>query len=380
MSEFLRPRLIGPRFDEGKIPLEMLSDLSVLRDFIIDVAKQKYLEANPQRSRSPRRFADSISLTLARIDKGSATPVIHMDPQPPQVGGPPQLPGMPGMFDGYCQEAAKAIINEISAAESDGFTAGFLANKQLEYFDRIGRWLREGESIEFSSPASSTPARLTRESRLRLVLASQMEEITGEVYIRGSIPEADQDRMSFELLLQEGRKIPATMDERDQDVVLEVFNGYKDSRKALISGIGKYDRQGHLTKLASMENIVALDPLDIPSRLGELRKLSNGWLDGEGMVPPSDFLDWLAERFDLVYPDELPLPHIYPTPEGGVQAEWSLAPCEVSLEINPHSKMGEWHVLNRDTDDDTLASLNLGDDNGWIDLINRIRSLSEAPA
>ena len=117
-------------------------------------------------------------------------------------------------------------------------------------------------------------------------------------------------------------------------VVLEVFNGYMDDRKALIWGIGKRDRQGNLVRLESVEEIVALDPLDVPSRLCELRRLKNGWLDGEGVAPAPEFLDWLAGTFDRLYPDELPLPHIYPTVEGGVQAEWSLSSHEVSLSID----------------------------------------------
>ena len=378
MSEFLRPRLVGPRFDEGKIPLEMLGDLSVLREMVIEVAKWRYLEGNPHRKRSPKGFTDGISLALTGIEKGSATPVIDAEFHPPQVLGVPQLPGMPGIFDQYFVEARDAIIDAIAAAETDSLTAEHLPENCLEYFDRIGRRLREEESIEFTSPARTNPARLTKASRRRLVLASQMTEMTEVVRLRGSIPEADQDRLSFEILLLEGRKIPAAMQHSYQDVVLEVFNGYMDDRKALISGIGKRDRQGNLVRLESVEDIVALDPLDVPSRLCELRRLKNGWLDGEGVAPAPDFLDWLAGTFDRLYPDELPLPHIYPTVEGGVQAEWSLSSHEVSLSIDFATRAGEWHVLNADTTAEDRKLLNLADDNDWIALAQDIRSLAEA--
>ena len=151
-----------------------------------------------------------------------------------------------------------------------------------------------------------------------------------------------------------------------------------DDRKALIWGIGKRDRQGNLVRLESVEEIVALDPLDVPSRLCELRRLKNGWLDGEGVAPAPDFLDWLAGTFDRLYPDELPLPHIYPTVEGGVQAEWSLSSHEVSLSIDFATRAGEWHVLNADTTAEDRKPLNLADDNDWIALAQDIRSLAEA--
>ena len=377
MSEFLRPRLIGPRFDEGKVPLEMLGDLSVLRDLIIEVAKWQYLKANPNRKRSAKGFADGISLTLTGIERGSAIPVIDMESLPPHLPSAPQLPGMPGNFEHYYLEARDAIINAIAAAETDSLTAEHLPEKCLEYFDRIGRSLREEESIEFISPARKNSARLTKESRRRLVLASRISEMTEEVRLRGSIPEADQDRLSFELLLLEGQKIAATMHHQHQEVVLDVFNGYKDDRKALIWGIGKYDRLGNLVRLESVEDIVALDPLDVPSRLYELRELKNGWLDGEGVVPDLNFLGWLSERFDLFYPDDLPLPHIYPTVEGNVQAEWSLLPNEISLSIDCASHASEWHVLNTDTNAEILESLNLADDNDWMKLTQYIRSYAD---
>ena len=232
MTEFLRPRLIGPRFDQGKVPLEMLSDLAVLRELIMEVAKWRYLEANPSRKRSARGFADGVSITLTGIDKGSAIPIIDVEFHHPRWPSTPQLPGMPGHYERYFNEARDSIIDAIAAAETNSLTEEYLPEKCLAYFDRIGRGLRGEDSIEFISPARSSSARLTKESRRRLVLASRISEMTDEVRLRGYIPEADQDRMSFELLLLEGKKVSATMDVQHQEIILDVFNGYKGERKA----------------------------------------------------------------------------------------------------------------------------------------------------
>ena len=378
MSEFLRPRLIGPRFENGKIPLEMLSDLSTLREMVIEVAKWRYLEGNPERKRSPKGFTNGISLTLASVDKGSAIPVIDVEFEHPQVIGTQQMPGTPGRFEQYFVEARDAIINTIAAAEHDNLTPEHLPSKCLEYFDRIGRRLHDEESIEFSSPTKAATARLTRQSRRTLVLASRIREMTEEVRLRGTIPEVDQDRKSFELQLLEGRKISGVMHEQHQEVILEVFNGYKDECKALIWGIGRYDRQDRLVGLESIEDIAVLDPLDVPSRLVELQRLRNGWLDGEGVALDPNGLDWLSGRFDRFYPDELPLPYIYPTAEGSVQAEWSLSSHEVSLGVDLVTRVGEWHVLRTDTKAEDSEEFNLADDNDWMRLTQFIRSLSEA--
>ena len=374
MTEFLRPHLNGERFTSGRIPLEMLSDLSVLGDMVVEVAKWRYLEANPDRERSPRGFAHGISFSLVGVDEGSAIAVIAMDTEPPQ------LPGMPTEYEQYFIEARDAIIQAIAASERDEEPTEYLPQRCLNYFDRLGRRLREGESIDFPDTTDGASARLTRESRRRLVMSSQMKEVTQEVQVRGCIPEADQDRMSFELQLWDGHKVKGIIDELHHESIMTVFNKYRERGKALIQGIGKYDRENRLVSLISVDDITVLDALDVSSRLDDLRKLQDGWLDGEGKAPEVDFLDWVSQRFEHGFPAELPLPYVYPTPGGGIQAEWSLSSCEASLEIDPHSKVGEWHLLNRDTNEDTVETLNLVVDGGWADLIGRIRSLSEASA
>ncbi len=376
MPEFLRSRLNGPRFEGGAIPLEMLNDLSVLGEMIIAVAKWWYLQAHPDRQRSPRRFADGISFKLTGVEEGSAIAVIDMHSRPRAAQGAPQFPGLPGEFDQYFEEARDHIIDAISAAEHDELTAAILPRKYLDYFDRIGDRLRDEESIDFSTPYNTKSAQLTKTSRRKLLRASQITEIAEAVIVRGSIPEADQDRMTFELQLPEGRKVRGVIHDRHREVILQGFNSYIDAGKVLIQGIGKYDQQERLTSLVYIEDVNLLDPLDVDYRLAELHGLKDGWLDGEGVAPKPASLNWLAETFSSLYPEELPLPHIYPTVEGGVQAEWTLSSHEASLRIDFSTRAGEWHVLNMDTHSDDTETLDLTCENGWIRLAQKIRVLS----
>lgn len=377
MPEFLRPRLNGPRFDGGAIPLEMLNDLSVLGEMIIAVAKWRYLQAHPDRQRSPRRFADGISFKLTGVEEGSAIAVIDMHSRPRDVQGAPQFPGMPGEFDRYFDEARDYIIEAIATAELDESTTAKLPRKYLCYFDRIGGRLRDGESIDFNTPCNTKSARLTKDSRRKLLRTSRITEITEEVIVRGSIPEADQDRMTFELQLPEGRKLRGVIHDRHRDVILQGFNSYTDAGKVLIRGIGKYDQQERLTSLEYMEDVNLLDPLDVDYRLAELQGLKDGWLDGEGVAPKPASLIWLAETFGRLYPEELQLPHIYPTVEGGVQAEWTLSCHEASLRIDFSNRAAEWHVLNVNTNYDDTQTLDLTSENDWTRLVQNIRKLSE---
>jgi hypothetical protein len=83
----------------------------------------------------------------------------------------------------YYDQAREAIVGAISAAAENKPAIAFLPEKSLAYFDRFGRSLRDGEAIEFPSPDPHTPpARLTREVRRKLLLASSdVEELTEEI-------------------------------------------------------------------------------------------------------------------------------------------------------------------------------------------------------
>lgn len=76
------------------------------------------------------------------------------------------------------------------------------------------------------------------------------------------------------------------------------------------------------------------DPLDVPTRLGELMGLRDGWLNGYGVAPSRNGLQWLAESFDRHYPKGVSLPHTYPTPEGDIEMEWMGETTALSIEIN----------------------------------------------
>lgn len=104
-------------------------------------------------------------------------------------------------------------------------------------------------------------------------------------------------------------------------------------------------------------------------RIDSLSELQNGWFDGEGEPFNRDDLEWLKLAFLSSYSVWLPIPYIYPTPEGCVRAEWTINSNEISLEINLAKKNGEWHYLNFDTAVEHSETLHLSMSQGWLRLI-----------
>lgn len=372
-KEFLSPRLVGKRFENRALPLEFLKDLAVLEEMIVEVAKAEFFKDNQDRRRAPRGFTDGIELRLTAIETGSTIPVICL------------FIAQTGLFPpdsvGYFERARDAVVGAIGAAESGARITDVLPEATLGYFDRLGRSLRDGEAIEFTTPTQPAPARLTRESRRRLVLASQVREVTEEVSVRGSIPEADQEKLQFHLQTRDGRRVEAPLPRQHFQVILEAFAGYTAGTRVLVQGVGRFDRKDRLQGFDSVEHVSLLDPLDVTSRLDEFRELADGWLEGGGVAPGAEGLSWLASEFEQRYPDELPLPYLYPTEAGGVQAEWSFGEEEISLEIDLAERAGEWHALRAGTSEreesPETRRLELDGPDAWNWLTEEIRRRTE---
>lgn len=367
-SSFLKPRLVGPRFTEHAIPLEILRDLAALEEMLVEVAKWKLLQEHPERKRAPRGFAQGIELQLTAIEKGSAIPVIalHIDPASPA----------PLTIQTYLEKGRDSIVNAIRAAEQGSSISAHLPESLLSYFDRFGRGLRDGEALEFDW-GNENPARLTRETRRKLVLAaSDARQFTEETTLRGLVPAADQDNETFEVQTWDGRKIKAPLQPQHAATILEAFQGYRRGVRVLLQGIGRFTRQERLEAFESIEHAVCLDPLDVAARLDEFLALKEGWLDGRlGKAPEPDHLRWLQRAFENHYPEELVLPWLYPTAEGGVQAEWVISQTEISLDIDISSRRGTWHALNLETQHEDMMDLDLGQPQGWEQVAEKIRQV-----
>ena len=370
--EFLRPRLRGARFADGEIPLQVLADLTALREMILEVAKWRYISENPSRQRVPRGFADRIDLKLTGLGDGSAVPIISITTTDRSLEGT----GMP--YQEFF-ELARDDIASVIAIESGIYqipNGKPLPNQFLAYFNRIGRSLRDGESLEFPMPNGSGPARLTRESRMRLLQRSTITELAQEVTLRGVVPEADHIRMTFELQQIHGGKTVCPMPEQHRETIIAAFQGYRDNTKILVQGIGRYDRQNRLSSLESVEQVTLLETLDVPARLDELRTMRDGWLDGVGRPPSSDGLNWLSASFENYFSDDLPLPNVYPTPEGGIEAEWSLGTVSIILEFDLDTHQGHWLRFHKESDEEDSQSLDLENSREWEWLTGEIRRIT----
>ena len=149
----------------------------------------------------------------------------------------------------------------------------------------------------------------------------------------------------------------------------------------------KAERASETARLSAVE-IATGDSLNIGRQLESLRELKDGWADGMqpagqwgesyGKAPSPEGLDWLADQFSSRYAADLPQPYLYPMPEGGVQAEWSIDSNEASLEIDLAAHVAEWHCLDMRTARSNERVLDLDDRAAWKWLTLELRRLRTA--
>ena len=109
------------------------------------------------------------------------------------------------------------------------------------------------------------------------------------------------------------------------------------------------------------------------ARLEGLGLLRDGWMDGEGISPSTTGLVWLA-KWTEKWPEDIPLPYVYPTLTGGILLEWSMPSLTISINVELTKKIAEM-LVSRTEDGAVLEEINLdlSDADGWQNLAVALR-------
>ena len=114
---------------------------------------------------------------------------------------------------------------------------------------------------------------------------------------------------------------------------------------------------------------------DIRKQIGDLGKLEDGWLDGEGEAFDQEGLSVLEDRLIRHYRPSAPELILFPTEEGAVQAEWWIGGRHAALEMFLDRDTAEWSDFDPTTKKRRTRSVNLDAQQDWNWIIKRLRSL-----
>lgn len=358
--KFMMPVFRGKRFENHEVPLDVLPDLAAYRDLVLDLARHLFLARSPSRKRVPKGFVESFQLVLRKIEPGSACPVLERLP-PSFPGGMTSLFGPSrDVFD----DSRDLIDDVIAAAANQKPLPLDFPPEFFPRFNLIGRGLRRDESIEFRAPGRVTGPRFDREVRKLLVLRED-SNYEDNVDVVGVLRGGHIDRKVLYLRLDDGREV-------DVPCAPAVADKYVPSsgKRVSVVGWGIYDRVDNLERVTRLDDISVLDeedeggpPTSIDAQFEKLRALEVGWYDPETAAPSASGMERVRAFLHKALDDsDLPRPYLYPIPDDGVSAEWSLPDWEVGATFDRDGERVELHATHLRSEAGSEKSLSLADE------------------
>jgi hypothetical protein len=352
---FIQPRFVGPRFEGHTLPLSAAKDLAAYEELVLELAKHLVRQKH---GRVKKGFAHGFSLHIERIDDGSAKPALVA-----MLLGT-LLPDLPAEI-----VEAKDLINSVIATESGQTFPAVFPKDCYSYFNRIGRSLEEGESIEWLPDSPTNKTVLTPVKRKRLVLAHRVT-YEAEVNVAGLVESLDTKRRTGTLSSLENQTVTFAFDD-------PFFSDLKEAlgnRRLTVSlkGIGVFDLDDRLTAITEIEQLELLPHLELVGGIEALLELQDGWLEGGGKAPDPERLSWLMNEMVRAFPADLEYPAVVPTEDGNVVLEWIRPHARIELEVNFADEQLELYATNLKTDqfvEETYPQ------DGWADAFGKISTL-----
>ncbi len=358
-------RFVGDRFADADLPVDMLSDLKVLGDLVVALAKREFLRRHPERREVPPGFDEAVSLVLGEVGKGSAMPKLNYRGDAARR-----------MFPDFADELEEVVYSSfdrvafIYDAASHDDIPEFLSTKEIKAMSGIGANMRKGEYMEFQDKKGrdGKVVRWSRERRDNFVELYQRERSRARergartIKFKGTGPLVGIDTMrnSIQIQTSEHGCIWLPLDGLSQKI--SRFDGNLSasinfSANIALKANGKF-KSVEKVHSAEIDRTCSDGVLECIERLSELSKLEKGWLgegDGESISPLA-----VSRAMHLIYTRShlADLYLIYPTEEGGISIEFREMPWRYAaemmpdgaIEIDSSSRDGEYFELRSFSD------------------------------
>ncbi len=355
---FIQPRFVGPRFVGHTLPLSAAKDLAAYEKLVLELAKHLFREKQTDRVRVPKGFAQGFSLHIERIDDGSAMPaLVAMILGSLIVDLPPEI------------IESKNLINTVIATEAEQAFPSAFPKEFYSYFNRIGCSLEDGEFIEWLPKSTTNKTVLTPAKRKRLVIAHR-ETYEKEVNVVGVVEELNAPKRTGTLRTLDKEQVGFAYDDpffADLKTALG-----SSTMHVRLKGVGIFDVNERLSAVKEIEQVDTLAHYKLVSGIDGLASLKDGWLEGIGVAPNNDHLNWLTNEVTKAFPESLEYPAVVPTEDGNVVFEWIRPQARIELEVNFADQQLELYATNLKTNQFVETIFN---QNEWQNAFGKIATL-----
>ena len=335
-EKVFRLRYVGARFENARMPLDVLPDLPAFRDLLVAYVKAGWKEAHTSRERLPKGFARGLTFILTGIEDGSAIPTISWDTGNIQRHFPEFKEEMELLVDA----AYDSITNLISNATTRDGTLETLNSEKIRALSRFGASLQENERIEFPDRSGTDGNIIYLDARRRKQLLIRQSETYKAGFesigtLLGSFVSEDHVQGHIQVSTIEHGVLSLPV---DADQVLADFDG-KIGSEVQFRLLLELNRDDQIVKVLEVLEVDLIDAKinaevgRCRARINLLTTLEDGWLDGHGTAVSASAgrtaLQLLKRR-----PGFAERLRIFPSDGGGMQLEWASGEWRYSMEIS----------------------------------------------
>jgi hypothetical protein len=319
-------------FDKGRfaaprhgLPFRALPALGQFEGAIRQIARQIFFGSNPERKRVRAGF-DDFELTLLTLTTGCADAMAVRTDADQQDG------------DEFDRARAKFVEEILKLDDHDDCD---LSRSALHDLGRAFGFLDGDEEVRIFPPDSLEPAlTITRRTVARVETAASRPPVTETraLHIVGKPYTINTTQKRIGLYRHEQRDaVSLPIREADEAIYLQALSV---NEPRLLRAVGQATYDDHILQDITPDlNFSLVGGPRLRARCEEFRSLEDGWLDGQGRAPSWAFIQ-RAEKaiWHLVGLLGIDRPHVYPTPEGGLQAEWDAGEKAFQIAFGPNGR------------------------------------------
>ncbi len=331
------------------------------------------------RVRVPKGFESSFQIGLARVDGGNSAvalmPRLHVanhGAAQQLLGASANEPSFLGSLYPDFDHARSYIDDLIGVVGQTGRVPGDFPFELAGFFNSFGQGLRDDEFVEMGY-GGAKPVRYDTFIRKKIVLS---RETTYE------------NALDEQFVLHGGEVGAGVIHVRDVNgakydfqppTEFEFKKAYDRAREAVrLVGTGLYDSNERLRRLVSV-NVIYSDggpsqPFD--ARLDEIGATPSGWYNDGNPAPSAEAVNSMRIFLSAVALQPLPSPYLYPLPDGGVAAEWSVGLWEASAEVSVDGLSLSLNAVNSVTMEELNNLLDLKHTEFMTDFVAFINTVS----
>jgi hypothetical protein len=340
-DDFLRLTFDGGRFAGHAAPVEVLKEFSTIELLIKRVARSLYLDEHAGRNRVVKGFyaAGSLYITSSEANCFSAT-----------LARPGSAEAVEEAVGDVFARARDICLAALEAVASDSPLPSNFPPDEMQRLAEIGtRLVGEERLVLIEGPRR---ARVDQETRGRLA-ARMQRPLEQSITLDGEIESVIDEKRRYFIRTREGRHFEASFTPAERTPLIEA-QAARPLVRLVTSAIVSGDRIVEMQEpeLVEIERMPEIQKMH--QRLETFSHLREGWAHGTGVAPDADLVEraYAILARALVESDKIPLPSVFPTPDGGIQAEWLTEAWAAEVRFAPQSATVHGQSTRIDDSDD----------------------------